>query len=87
MCWQQPCLLPRSSCSPEQRGPCQSMGRAVFPAPHGALMWPCCQPWQAGGFLPCPRVEAGTWDLPLALLCIVSQHLKNCSVCPSTPTL
>lgn len=87
MCWQGPCLLPRSSCSPEQQGPCQSMGRAVFPAPHGAVMWPRRRPWQAGGFLPCPRAEAGTWDLPLALLCIISQHLKNSPMFPSAPTL
>lgn len=72
----------------EQQGPCQSMGRAVFPAPHGAVMWPRCRPWRAGGFLPCPRAEAGGWDLPLPpLLCIIAQHLKNSPVCPSAPTL
>lgn len=85
MCWQGPCLLPRSSCSPEQQGPCQSMGRAVFLAPHRAVMWPRCRPWQAGGFLPCPRAEPRTWDMPLALLCIISQHLKTALCSPALP--
>lgn len=53
MCWQGPCLLPRSSCGPKQQGPCWCTGRATFPAPRGAVMWLHCRPWWAGGFLPC----------------------------------
>lgn len=59
------------------------MGRAVFPAPCGAVMWLCCQPQWAGGFLPCPRVGACShcWDMSLALLLyIVFQHPKSIPV-------
>lgn len=63
MCWQGPCLLPRSSCSPEQQGPCQGMGRAVFLAPHGAVMWPRCR-GRGGPGASCPapgrRLAPGT---------------------------
>lgn len=88
MCWQGPCLLPRSSCSPEQRGPCRCTGRATSPALRRAVMWLRCRPQWAGGFLPCPSVgaRAGGWDLPLPpLLCTQKPALRAPALLPIAP--